>query len=204
VTPEPLLPGSELAASSLEEYFDRLDAAFATLGHAQSAASVPVGPLGGDDNFGAPSSSDDSPKLDRGVPTIEDVLGGASLRTTPGAAPPTPGGIAAPPIEPADTSPTLASVPRPRPTAAEEEGNAIADIFNQLFAVERGEAAPASVHGLPGTPVEITEELLDQLTRRILARLAPDTARAIVADIVSEVAERLVREEIERIRRPKA
>lgn len=41
---------------------------------------------------------------------------------------------------------------------------------------------------------------LDDLTRRVVARLAPDRVRAVVADVVSEVAERLVREEIHRIR----
>jgi hypothetical protein len=42
------------------------------------------------------------------------------------------------------------------------------------------------------------------VTRRVLARLAPDSARDVVADIVSDVAERLVREEIHRIRGLKA
>jgi len=38
------------------------------------------------------------------------------------------------------------------------------------------------------------------VTRRVAERLAPEAARPLVAQIVSEVAERLVREELERIR----
>jgi len=34
----------------------------------------------------------------------------------------------------------------------------------------------------------------------VLLRLSPDSVRAVVADIVAEVAERLIREEIQRIR----
>ena len=36
--------------------------------------------------------------------------------------------------------------------------------------------------------------------RRVLERLAPDTAREVVVRVVSEIAERLIREEIARIR----
>jgi hypothetical protein len=47
----------------------------------------------------------------------------------------------------------------------------------------------------------ITEAFLDEVVRRVLDRLGPDVARALVAEIVSEVSERLVKEEIERIRK---
>ena len=46
----------------------------------------------------------------------------------------------------------------------------------------------------------ITDALVDEVARRVLERLAPDTARGIVVEVVSEIAERLVREEIARIR----
>jgi hypothetical protein len=39
------------------------------------------------------------------------------------------------------------------------------------------------------------------VTRRVIERLSPEAVRAVVADVVSEVAERLVKEEIERIRK---
>jgi hypothetical protein len=46
----------------------------------------------------------------------------------------------------------------------------------------------------------VTDALVDEVTRRVLARLAPDAANALVTHIVSEVAERLIRDEIARIK----
>jgi hypothetical protein len=80
-------------------------------------------------------------------------------------------------------------------------GNLVADAFSALLAVEEGEpdAAPVLLpSGFKG-PV-ITNALVDQIAQRVIERLAPNTARDVVARVVSEVAERLVREEIERIR----
>ena len=79
--------------------------------------------------------------------------------------------------------------------------NLIADAFAALLALEEGEpgARPVRLTSTDGEP-RITDALLDDLTRRIVARLAPDVVRGVVVEIVSEVAERLVREEIDRIR----
>ena len=46
----------------------------------------------------------------------------------------------------------------------------------------------------------MTGQLVDEVTRRVVERLAPDAANELVAQIVSEVAERLIREEISRIK----
>jgi uncharacterized small protein (DUF1192 family) len=46
----------------------------------------------------------------------------------------------------------------------------------------------------------VTDGLVDEVTRRVLQRLAPDAANDLVVQIVSEVAERLIREEISRIK----
>ena len=48
--------------------------------------------------------------------------------------------------------------------------------------------------------VTITDNLVDEVTRRVVERLAPEAANELVAQIVSEVAERLIREEITRIK----
>jgi len=81
----------------------------------------------------------------------------------------------------------------------------IAEAFSRLFAVEQGEADHgAIVVGAPAATIPVTDELVEQITRRVIERLAPATARDLVADVVSEVAERLVREEIARIRETKA
>jgi hypothetical protein len=46
----------------------------------------------------------------------------------------------------------------------------------------------------------VTDELVEEVTRRVIQRLAPNAAHEVVAKIVSDVAERLVREEIARIK----
>ncbi len=46
----------------------------------------------------------------------------------------------------------------------------------------------------------ITDAMVDEVTRRVVERLGTRALREIVVDVVSEVAERLIREEIARIR----
>jgi hypothetical protein len=176
------------AGASLDDYFDRLDAAFATLGNAQ-AAPQDATTFDSGDAFG------------RDVPTIDDVLAGASLRTTPGAPTSAFGHMSAPPAEPPDAAATISPSPRPRSADVNGDRHAIVDVFNLLFAVEQGEADPASIRIAPaaGSP-GVTDDLVDEVTRRVLERLAPEATRDVVAEIVSEVAERLVREEINRVR----
>jgi hypothetical protein len=85
-----------------------------------------------------------------------------------------------------------------------EGRNLVADMFAALFAAEQGEAvAPAALHQAPlppPGPATVTDSLVDEVTRRVVERLSPDAANELVAQIVSEVAERLIREEISRIK----
>ena len=53
--------------------------------------------------------------------------------------------------------------------------------------------------GAAGAPVVVTDELVDEVARRVIERLAPNTARELVRQIVADVAERLIRDEIARI-----
>jgi CheY-like chemotaxis protein len=205
-------PGAD-GGDSLDDYFDRLDAAFASLsnGTAHGAAATPM-------------LDDLSEQVN--VPTIDDLLGGVPGKGVPGDVPPPSAHVAAPSVEPPDSTPTrtaagpagnesaaaqgasaAASVERP---LAESGRNVIADVFSALLAVEQGESAVpgrlsrASEHAFSSTgpargPV-VTDDLVDELTRRVLERLAPSAAKGVVTQIVSDVAERLVREEIARIR----
>ena len=43
--------------------------------------------------------------------------------------------------------------------------------------------------------------MIEDVVRRVIERLGPDAVRAVVTDVVSEISERLVKEEIERIRK---
>jgi hypothetical protein len=76
-------------------------------------------------------------------------------------------------------------------------------MFAALFAAEQGESVPAATPFTPAraeTQALASDDLVDEVTRRVLERLAPDATNELVAQIVSEVAERLIREEISRIK----
>ena len=69
----------------------------------------------------------------------------------------------------------------------------LASAFAALLAAEQGQGSPAAA--VP--PVfSLPDELLDEIVRRVLARMSDDSMRKLVLD----AAERLVREEIERIK----
>lgn len=189
-------PRSQGADESLDAYFDRLDAAFATL------SGVPMPPS---DRLDDERGFDD--RLD--VPTLDDLLASDyGIQPSPSidlplhaptVTPFTPKPFVAPPtMEPRDAPPTRAPAsPSPSPS-----DRIVAEAFTALLAVEQGEpgAAPVRLTSARAEPV-ITDAFLDEIVRRVVERLSPGAARDVITDIVSEVAERLVREEIERIRK---
>jgi hypothetical protein len=92
------------------------------------------------------------------------------------------------------------------PDAAPVAGRSIvADAFSALFAMEQGEPGVVPIRlGGNGSAPAITEPMIDDVARRVIQKLAlgsSDQMQTLVRDIVSTVAERLVREEIDRIRR---
>jgi hypothetical protein len=81
----------------------------------------------------------------------------------------------------------------------------IADAFSALLAAEQGEpgAAPPRLAGNGSAAPVVTDTMIDDVAKRVIQRLAlgsSDQMQAMVKEIVSSVAERLVREEIDRIR----
>jgi CheY-like chemotaxis protein len=80
----------------------------------------------------------------------------------------------------------------------------LTDAFAALLAAEANEggtavlAWPASAPE-PAMPVA-TDDLIDDIARRVLERLSDHVIRDTVADMVSRIAEQLVREEIDRIK----
>ena len=181
------------AETKLDDYFDRLDAAFAE--------------LGGEADRDRRSRSDMRDDYDgRDVPTLESLLA-VSSGTSPAELPLPESRV---PVELAEYEPVMQHTTARPPSAVKEslqpkEGRSlVADMFAALFAAEQGEAVtPAAPyqasHPAPG-PVAVTDGLVDEVTRRVVERLAPDAANELVAQIVSEVAERLIREEISRIK----
>jgi len=121
-------------------------------------------------------------------------------------APLVPSRVEGPPIEPPDVTATLTPAPsRVEGLEASSGRSIIADAFSALLAAEQGEpgATPVRLAGNGSAPV-VTDTMIDDVAKRVIQRLAlgsSDQMHAIVKDIVSGIAERLVREEIDRIRR---
>jgi hypothetical protein len=79
----------------------------------------------------------------------------------------------------------------------------LGDAFAAILAAEQGDRgapatwpAPASAAAVP----VITDDVIDRVSRRVIEQLTDSVVREAVANAVSSVAERLVREEIERIK----
>lgn len=81
----------------------------------------------------------------------------------------------------------------PPPRASADDGGSVPTLDSVL------ESGPSS----PSPAPAITDELVEEVTRRVAERLGTPAVRQVVADIVADVAERLVREEIARIRAKK-
>jgi CheY-like chemotaxis protein len=154
----------EKSGGALEDYFDRLDAAFS--------------------NVGAPLSAQ-PPKLEQRRLEQEDLSAGVNElpRPLPEAVP------AAIENEMSRWDPDLGGdvVPAGQP---EPQGH-LADAFAALLAAEEGHRAPYS------PPAVLSEETIEEIVRRVIARLSDESMRRVVVD----TAERLVREEIDRIKR---
>jgi hypothetical protein len=170
-------------SSSLEDYFDRLDAAFASLeGGAPADATLTQRP---------PLPPQPPHPISHAPATFaeQDAIGGwdPDLTVTPSrpaaVQPPrvdvAPNQVAAAP--PAAQPPAQPAPPLPMPSLAEA--------FAALLSAEQSRPiAPSAIGG----PAQIGDEIIEEVVRRVIARMG---------DSVLDAAERLVKEEIERIKR---
>ena len=77
------------------------------------------------------------------------------------------------------------------------------DAFAALLAAEQGDPMAAASGSWPASPppaASVSDAVIDDIVRRVLDRLSDTLVRQAVTDAASETAERLVREEIERIK----
>jgi CheY-like chemotaxis protein len=146
-------PAGTTSARSTDDYFDRLDKAFATLNTSLEPRDTV--------RHAAPPPVSEAPESHEAPEALETRQASdapkAPMSTTPG----------------------------------------LADTFATLLAVEQGEL-PASA--LLPPPRAGDDELVDRIARRVVEQLGDRAVRDLAADIVSRTAERLVREEIERIK----
>jgi CheY-like chemotaxis protein len=186
---------------SLDDYFDRLDAAFATLSGAP-AGQLKDATAGRDDTSWAPPSA--------GAWSPADPTGMSAAARIPD---PPSGGVTAarePRVEFPPAAPVVAPAPTPSPASVSTPAPVpVADAFAALLEAEQQGGVPAAAPAVAGevtvgavafgTPA-ITDALIDDIAQRVALRLAGAALPDAVARIVSEAAERLVREEIERLK----
>ncbi|HXE79851.1 MAG TPA: response regulator [Vicinamibacterales bacterium] len=175
-------------AAGADDYFARLDAAFAQL----DAAPEPA--------VDAPAA--DTPAAD--TPAGPDVT--AAARGLEPAAAPEAGATVAPEPEPA--APPAVEEPTPgQPVAAFDvtapgpapghHGAPLADAFAAVLALEQGQSPSRLPADWPSPLVDVVEPIAERVAEQVAERVV----RAVAPEIVSRVSERLVREEIERLRR---
>jgi len=154
--------------------------------------------------FEAPVEFESSPAFDPPPPSFANV----------------PEAYAAPAYQPAAAAARPQAIASPVPAAIEQRAAAamrtpaslpvvaslppLTDAFAALLAAE-GEGAQTAVLSWPTTAPEppmpaATDDLIDDIARRVLERLSDQVIRDTVSDAVSRIAEQLVRDEIERIK----
>jgi CheY-like chemotaxis protein len=173
---------------TVDEYFARLDAAFAHMNSAperqdqEASAAVAT----------AWSAADRSSFVDAAV-----------AEKTPARVAEKPAPVVVQKREPeADTETAMPAGPAVAAPAAGSaslaEAPGLADAFAALLAVEQGEEPPAAF--APQAGVVITDQLIDAIARRVVERLGDQAVRSLAADVISRTAERVVREEIDRLK----
>ena len=221
--------GPASSSDPLEAYFDRLDAAFTSMG-AGPAGESPAAPAASASAAAAPEAPARREPIPLSKPAtaapltrdpLDDLaswdpdLEGDPLRPGPVVAPPAaprprpePVAVQPPPAAvapPAPVPPPVAAVPvaPPAPPVAETAPSAappsLVDAFAALLAAEQRmpvapSAAPAAANAAANAGD--SEQFVEQVTERVLARLSTQSRPGIL-----DVAERLVREEIERIKK---
>ena len=189
--------------SEIDAYFDRLDEAFASLADRDLQAPTTAElekrtealGEGGDEvpelslSYGSPAQAFEQP--------VAEAVGASIAWPQPSVDIGAKGSERAAVQEPAVAVASQALVPSALPT--------LGDAFSALLAAEQlsppssGPLWPVETAAPVPAPVP-TEEIVDQVVERVMQRLSEHTVQRTVADVVSTVAERLVREEIERIK----
>jgi CheY-like chemotaxis protein len=236
---QPAPPGP---GGSLEDYFDRLDAAFANLeGSAHDASAAPqaepraVEPVLPADAAGHAVASDPSWRPDVGATDSAGARGSSALPADvldgwdpdltgdprraepvsaaapppvprPAAQAPAPPPPAAAPVAPAPAAPATLSASEPAPPAPVQErveaasasstrAPSLAEAFAALLSAEQSRPMNPPAFRAPAAP-DLSDAALEAIVQRVIARMGEQAVRETVVD----VAERLVREEIARIK----
>ena len=185
--------GEAPAAGSIEEYFDRLDAAFASLDggspphqsserHDQPVAALPLQaqPSTG---FGL---ADELANWDPDLGDERHALPGSAA---------TPAGSVRPAMAPPAGDRAFPNATAPGgSTSAQARVPTLAEAFAALLAAEQGRPFAPAAGARPDAVA--SDDLVERVTRQVIERLGDRAVR----DVIVDVAERLVRDEIDRIK----
>jgi CheY-like chemotaxis protein len=171
---------------ALDDYFRRLDEALVSAGLEASPAARTI--------IASASVSSDAETLVIPAPPPRPAPSEPDPATPAGQTTMTPQPLGA------ERSPASAA-----PAASSPSAVSLVDAFAALLAVEEGRepevALPAQPEAAAGQPSAVDlDALADAVARRALDKLTDARIREIVSERVVEIAERLVREEIERIK----
>jgi CheY-like chemotaxis protein len=177
----------------VEDYFDRLDAAFATLTNSPAPPPAPPPAAANDVDWLNLYASDEAAAAVKApdLPLEPQSFAFAALAAEPP--------VAVEPSRPRGSAVDVAPAPRAVPS--------VADAFAAILSAEQNGSGsrpewPVLQAPAPPAPMEpvITDDVIDRVARRVIEQLSDQIVRETVANIASEMAERLVREEIERIK----
>jgi CheY-like chemotaxis protein len=221
IPPPPPTPVQPASSGALEDYFDRLDAAFSkpdSVAAGQPAAQAPIQPVEyrpappspAPPQSARPQAAPSQPAAVSGsgdaLSNWDPELSGDPSRPVHAASePPRPAPIPVPRFEPVDAPagtprggmpPTAEALDQgalaAMPAAPTPGGVSLADAFAALLSAEQGRAIEPSAF----RPGSVPDDAIEEIVRRVIDRLGDETVRKTVLD----VAERLVREEIARIK----
>jgi DNA-binding response OmpR family regulator len=168
-----------------DDYLERLDAAFDNLdaqlaGRPMQRSSVRPAAAAAS----ASAREESQASYGETSPKRPEILGREGGPTAPehGAAP------VAPEPRPAPPAPVAPAAPAPPALT-------VADAFETLLAAEQGQPPPEH-----RPAVDLTDDVIERIAARVAERLSQDVLIDRVSEIVSAVSERLVKEEIAKIR----
>ena len=129
-----------------------------------------------------------------GMPAAEyfDHLDSVFAREAPPARPPAPRPAPAAPVGSIAGVPSAGSAPVGTTARPPASAPTLAEAFAALLAAEQGKVAPPP----PVNEQALREDVIEEVTRRVIGQMTD----AAVREVALEVAERVVREEIERIK----
>jgi hypothetical protein len=201
--------GAPGASESLENFFDKLDEAFANLAGARREIAASED----DDGTPAPESRGGSPGLRAAAPAAATANPGddwdIDMRSTSDTQLPSflapHDDVGRPPAPPppmrAGAAQSAGSGNKPSPLPETQAMPALAEAFAALLAAEQpgGEPVNTAAWARPPSPA-VMDELVERVTQRVLERLSDRAVREATTAAVSSVAERLVGDEIDRFK----